>query len=144
MFGPSSWKQVFQNGTRKPSLCAPFGGQCSPKMVPETNCKPFKRVARGFRLVVGRAGRLAVSFTQTGYMECQQPSGQAISPSTYAHGWVDLTPERAVMRSGPLEGGVLTLNRRTGRGPGGSNPKVTRLRCSVYVEDCPMCGIGEG
>jgi hypothetical protein len=94
--------------------------------------------------VVGRVGRLAVFRTQTGYMECQQPSGKAISPSTYALGRADLTPERVVVRSRSLEGGALTLDRRTGRGPGGSSPKVTRLRCSVYVGDRPVCGIGGG
>ena len=95
--------------------------------------------------VVGRVGRLAVSSSlKPAISRGQQPSGKAISPSTYAHGQVDLTPERVVVRGGLLEGGVLTLNCRTGRGPGGSSPKVTRLRCSVYVGDCSCCGIGEG
>ena len=96
-------------------------------------------------MVVGRAGRLAVSSNlKPAICRGQQPSGKAIPPSTYALGQVDLTPERVVVRGRLLEGGVLTLNCRTGRGPGGSSPKVTRLRCSVYVEDYPCCGIGEG
>jgi hypothetical protein len=48
------------------------------------------------------------------------------------------------MRGGLLEGGALTLNRRTGRGPGGSSPKVAWPRCLVYVEDSSLARWGRG
>lgn len=74
----------------------------------------------------------------------QQPSGKTIPSATCERLRDDITPKWAVMRSGLLEGGVSTLNRRTVRDSGEGSTKVTWPRCFVYVGDRSSFAIGAG